>query len=942
MAHHFISYSSADGLDFAFKIADALEADEPPFEVWFDKRKLEGGDDWDTQLVEAIKTCDSLLFIMTPDSVEDESVCKQEWSSALKFKRPIIPLKFHPDAELPFRLGNRHYIDFTHNYNQGYARLRTRLKELASPKGLLQALKDRLADANRDLRRAPTTQQGRIKAEIEQLQQEIVEQQRIVDNPEKAAKRTEQSIKRGIERERFPEKPVSGVNRTKFINPPPVVAPAYFQGRTVETGIVAQFLADESTRVITMAGRGGIGKTALVCRLLKALESGKLPDDGVELSVDGIVYLSANGTRRVNLPNIFADLSQFLPEATAADLDALYKNPQVSTAAKMQKLLEHFPNGRFVVLLDNFEDVIDPATLTITDAELGEALIALLNAPHHTVKLIITTRIPPKELVFTQPGRQRRVDLDEGLPSPYAENILREMDAGGRVGLRDAVPALLDAARKRTSGYPRALEALFAILAADRSTTLPEILADTSHILPETVIEALVGEAFSRLDPLGQQVMQSLAIYGRPVSPIAVDHLLQPYVPGIDSAPALNRLVNMRFVSKDAGRYHLHPVDREYALSRIPEGTPEDRKSRRKSRWTQVALLERGADYFKKTRKPRAQWKTLDDLAPQLAEFELRYAGGDYETAANVLFEISFDYLRLWGYTYLLIELHDRLEGKLPDPWQKSVNISNLGLAYRRLGEYHKAIDYHQQQLKIDREIGDRHGSGVAMGSLGLNYFSLGDYKRAIDYYEQYLTIVREVGDRFNEGIALGNLAEVLSEQGRLTQAMDYAYASVTIAEEINDSYISSHTHGYLSRTYMYNNDLEMARTSVETALLYDIPQNNHNVLALRGIIAFRQGDHVAAQEGFSKAIAAADSLLALAAQNVEALDAKALALSGLALIEGPQQHIPAAIEAYREARNVTKAAGIVARAVRLLDALAVADEQGILKDVRAAAAGED
>ena len=51
-----------------------------------------------------------------------------------------------------------------------------------------------------------------------------------------------------------------------------------------------------------------------------------------------------------------------------------------------------------------------------------------------------------------------------------------------------------------------------------------------------------MGEAFSRLDPAAQQAMQALAIYGRPVTPAAVDYLLQPYLPGVNSAPVLNRL----------------------------------------------------------------------------------------------------------------------------------------------------------------------------------------------------------------------------------------------------------------------------------------------------------------------------------------------------------------------------------------------------------------
>ena len=139
------------------------------------------------------------------------------------------------------------------------------------------------------------------------------------------------------------------------------------------------------------------------------------------------------------------------------------------------------------------------------------------------------------------------------------------MDADGKLGLKSATNERLALARERTRGFPRALEALFAILSADRDTTLEEILAGS---LPENVTEALVGEAFSRLDPTQQRVMQALAVYGRPVPSAAVDYLLQPHQPGVDSAPVLSRLVNMHFARKEAGRFYLHPVDREYALAR--------------------------------------------------------------------------------------------------------------------------------------------------------------------------------------------------------------------------------------------------------------------------------------------------------------------------------------------------------------------------------------
>src|SRR5262249_34847695 len=143
---------------------------------------------------------------------------------------------------------------------------------------------------------------------------------------------------------------------------------------------------------------------------------------------------------------------------------------------------------------------------------------------------------------------------------------------------------------------------------ADRATTLPELLADTHKLLPEHVVEVLVGEAYSRLDRTAQTVMQALAIYARPVTPAAVDYVLQPHLPGVNSAPVLNRLVNMHFVRKEEGRYFLHPVDRAYAFDRVSVGAVADREAEGPP-YTQYALLDRAADYFSQTRLPGEQWK---------------------------------------------------------------------------------------------------------------------------------------------------------------------------------------------------------------------------------------------------------------------------------------------------------------------------------------------
>jgi tetratricopeptide (TPR) repeat protein len=1055
--HHFISYSGADAREFAFKLHDALEAGPPHVPAWLDKRDITPGQDWDAEIEKAIRDCESLLFVMSEDSVEERSVCKNEWTWALRCKKPIVPLRYHPGAVLPFRLGNYQYIDFTETFDQALARLRNHLHWLGSPAGELRALEDRLAYAKRDLRRdRGPEQEARIQSDIAELEKDIESQQRIVADPEGAKKRSEESIARGLERERQPSRPVAGVSRTRFLNPPPDVGPSYFQDRYLETQRIGSILKDESKRMITLVGRAGIGKTATVCRLLKALERGSLPDDLGPLEVDGIIYLSANGSRRVNAPNLYEDLLRLLPAETARRVESVVRDPKTATEAKMRALLEAFPTGRTVVLLDNFEDVIDHETHSLADAELGEALRALLTLPHHGVKVILTTRVAPRALNLVQPGRQVRLDLDGGLESPYAENILREMDADGKLGLKSAPDQRLGLARERTRGFPRALEALFAILSADRDTTLEEVLARTSGLLPETVVEALVGEAFSRLDPLQQRVMQALAVYGRPVPPAAVDYLLQPHQPGVDSTPVLGRLVNMHLVRKEAGRYYLHPVDREFALSRLAPGQASDRRADPPA-FTLYALLHRAAAFFEQARLPRENWKTIEDLAPQLAEFDLRCEGRDYETAGYVLAEISFDYLMLWGWYRRVVELSERLLGKLDDPCRESIIRNILGLAYRDLGQAKQAIEHHEQSLAISRQVGDRRGEGVGLGNLGLCYWDLGqtaraidhheqalaiarevggrraegtglgnlgacyrdlgqvaraiDYHeqalaiarevggrhkeganlgnlgacyrdlgqvaRAIDFYEQALAILREVGDRRGEGISLGNLGACYNDLGQVAPATDFyeqalaiaravgdrrvegyalfrlaqlfidagrheeairqAIEAVRIGGEKGDPVIISFGNESLALAHLHVGDLPAARTAAEAARVANVLRNNHNVLALLGLIALRQGDSAAAAEAFQAAISHADVMLGRSGQNYEALDARGLALAGLAVLEGGHR-ANEAIAAFRAARAITRDPGIVGHVKRLLEALAPADAAGILAGVYEAA----
>lgn len=655
--HCFISYSNADGVDFARQLVNALEGGHPYISTWLDNDDLNPAEDWDEQIADAIKSCKCLLFVMTEDSITPNSVCKQEWTYALRYKKPVVPIRLDLNIEVPFSLGSRQWIDFSSNFDSGIAKLRQYLERLDSPEGVRLELKSRLSDAQRDLKRAKSEEETlRIQAEIDALNINLRQQELVVSNPKKAERQTRRNIDDGIQIERQSIRPTPIETKVKFINPLPFNPPDYFQGRELEIQQLSDFIKNDHQRILTIVGRAGGGKTALACYFLKALEKGNFPNDLGEAKADGIVYLSEIGSHKVNVPNIYADLLQLLPSETASRLESFYRQSKVPIGDKVRSLIEEFQNDPVVLLLDNFELFVDTETGNLVDSELKELLGNILLAPQNSIKIIITTRVPARDLAMVEPSRNIPLHLDEGLKSPFAENILRAMDSDGRAGFRDASDKQLNRARELTLGFPRALESLFAIISVDRYTSIEELLAVE---LPDTVVESLVGEAFSRLDTNSQKVMQALAIYNRPVPPAAVDFLLQFHIPGINSAPILNRLVSMHFARREAGKFYLHPTDREYAFGRIPTDDSNEKigKGARSRVWHRSALLLRAADYYAEAQMPEGEWKKLEDLGANLAEFDLRCLADDFNTAAIVLDRIDYDYLLLWGHNRLLIDL---------------------------------------------------------------------------------------------------------------------------------------------------------------------------------------------------------------------------------------------------------------------------------------------
>ena len=181
------------------------------------------------------------------------------------------------------------------------------------------------------------------------------------------------------------------------------------------------------------------------------------------------------------------------------------------------------------------------------------------------------------------------------------------------------------------------------------------------------------------------------------------------------------------------------------------------------------------------------RWKTIDDLAPQLAEFDLRCQAQDFDTAVRVIFEFDFGLLYLWGYYQLMAELHERVQGKLSDPLINENSVGMLGHAYYQMGQYQKAIAHFGEALEHAQSREDRYGEGVWSGNLGLCYGDLAQTTRAIEYFERGLEIFVETSDRASETITLGNMGFFLADLGQIDRAADHHQRGLEISLEIHD-----------------------------------------------------------------------------------------------------------------------------------------------------------
>ena len=88
---------------------------------------------------------------------------------------------------------------------------------------------------------------------------------------------------------------------------------------------------------------------------------------------------------------MLTDLRDLLPEDARERL-RLLMDKSVPLPTKLRWLVKEFGNQRVVVLIDNFERLVDPTTWEIRDTELDTVLVGLLREPSQAIKVVLTSQ----------------------------------------------------------------------------------------------------------------------------------------------------------------------------------------------------------------------------------------------------------------------------------------------------------------------------------------------------------------------------------------------------------------------------------------------------------------------------------------------------------------------------------------------------------------------
>lgn len=165
---------------------------------------------------------------------------------------------------------------------------------------------------------------------------------------------------------------------------------------------------------------------------------------------------------------------------------------------------------------------------------------------------------------------------------------------------------------------------------------------------------------------------------------------------------------------------------------------------------------------------------------------------------AEVLSESGYFALALALWTSAL---EDYLE-KGNDKTAETACLSNIGVAYIKLGDPSTALGYCENALGLYRETRDISGESGCYTNIGNCYRMLGKFRKAIQNHEKSLKIKKKIGDKNGESSCYLNLGNAWMEMGRIDKALEYYQKSLLIAKQLKIKFVEAYCHASIGIVY--------------------------------------------------------------------------------------------------------------------------------------------
>jgi len=617
-----------------------------------------------------------------------------------------------------------------------------------------------------------------------------------------------------------------------------------FVGRDEEIAAIRDLLAMPACRLLTLLGPGGIGKTRL------ALETAARLEDAF---ADGVVFTALQA-----VPNV-----DELAGAVATTLGL----PQTGQQEPRVHIREYLRDKHLLLILDNFEHLVDGADLVTEVLEAAPRVLCLVTS-REALNLQEEWLYPLDGLDL--PARPVAADLaSTGAVRLFVERAQRVNRAFSLADEQDAVVRIC----RLVEGMPLAIElaatwtkTLSCAVIAEEIAQNIALLTTSMRNIPERhrSVKAAFDQSWQRLADGERAVFARLALFQGSFT------LDAAALVGGASPSILATLVDTSFVRRmPDGRYHLHELLRQYAEERLREAPETFAATMEAHKRYYISFLGQRLRAISGGRQVEAIREIAAEIENIRAAWRRAAAQADVEAIQQAVHTLStFNIIRgpyQEGVAALDLAVHS-LRSTPPSPLRDQTLadvLRELGYFWIRIGRFVEAKTALDESVGLYTTGGFEPPLGTATDPVfghGILALAQGSYVEAARLGEQAYQRSVAAGHTSNQSYALYILANAALAQGQTDTAQRCIQQAYDLAEGNEDRWFMSYCLNELGNVACARGAYGEARRHYQASYAlreeFDDPQGMAVALSLLGKAALLEGKYVEAQAVYARSVA--------------------------------------------------------------------------------------